>query len=227
MNLPHGLDFIDDETLIVTSRAGDAVVLKVPTGESDVQPCEAVLLQTLPAGGTNLLNSPGSVSIAGVERDLCEVLICNNFSNSVTRHVLDVGAGYAVRQSEVLLRKWLDVPDGVSVSHDRRWIAVSNHLTHSVLLYENLPSLDPDADPDGILRHVHYPHGVRFSSDGRYIFVADAGAPYVHVYAHHGHGWRGVFIPAASIRIMDDAQFLRGHTIRRKAAQRVSTWTAA
>jgi hypothetical protein len=60
------------------------------------------------------------------------------------------------------------------------------------------------------LRHVFYPHGLRFSSDGRAIFVADAGAPYVHVYATDDQGWRGVHHPVATVRIMDESLFLRG-----------------
>ena len=108
---------------------------------------------------------------------------------------MDVGAGCMV-SSEVLLRKWLDIPDGVRLSPDRRWIAVSNHSTHDVLLYENVPSLNEHTDPDGILRRVRYPHGLRFSSDGRYLFVADPGAPDVHVYAEDSAGWWGVRHPS-------------------------------
>jgi hypothetical protein len=123
---------------------------------------------------------------------------------------LDCDAGRAIRSSEVLLQKYLNIPDGVSVSPDRRWIAVSNHTTHNVLLYENSPALNADAEPDGILRRVHYPHGLRFSADGRHLFVADAGAPYLHIYAQHPDQWRGVRHPIATVRIMDDEVFGRG-----------------
>jgi hypothetical protein len=211
LNSPHGLDFLDEETLIVANRAGGVAMFKLPTGEVHARSCEVQPIQTWPAGGTSFLKSPSSVAVASVERGLCEILICNNSGHSVTRHHLDVGASCVVKSSEVLLRKWLDIPDGVRVSPDRRWIAVSNHGTHGVLLYENVPSLNEQADPDGILRRVHYPHGLRFSLDGRHLFVADAGAPDVHVYAEDGAGWWGVRHPAATIRIMDESLFLRGH----------------
>ena len=97
-------------------------------------------------------------------------------------------AARTLRRSEVLLQRYLDIPDGVSVSPDRRWIAVSNHTPHN----------------------VHYPHGVRFSADGGHLFVADAGAPYLHVYAPGPDQWRGVRHPLATVRIMDDAAFERG-----------------
>jgi hypothetical protein len=115
-----------------------------------------------------------------------------------------------MRNSEILLNKYLNGPDGVSLSPDRRWIAVSNHTTHNVLLYENSPALNSDAKPDGILRCIYYPHGLRFSADGRHLFVADAGAPYLHIYTQDPDQWRGVRHPVATVRIMDEAVFQRG-----------------
>ena len=207
---PHGLDFIDDDTLIVTSRRSDVALFKLPAGERHVPSHEVLPIARWPSDGTTLLNAPGSVAVTRVEDDVCEVLICNNRGHTVTRHRLDCDAGRAIRHSEVLLQKYLRIPDGVSVSPDRRWIAVSNHTTHNVLLYEKSPALNADAEPDGILRGVHYPHGLRFSADGRHLFVADAGAPYLHIYAQHPDQWRGVRHPIATVRIMDDEVFGRG-----------------
>ena len=207
---PHGLDFIDNDTLIVTSRRSDVALFKLPAGERHVPSHEVLPIARWPSDGTTLLNAPGSVAVTRVEDDVCEVLICNNRGHTVTRHRLDCDAGRAIRHSEVLLQKYLRIPDGVSVSPDRRWIAVSNHTTHNVLLYEKSPALNADAEPDGILRGVHYPHGLRFSADGRHLFVADAGAPYLHIYAQHPDQWRGVRHPIATVRIMDDAVFGRG-----------------
>lgn len=207
---PHGVDFIDDDTLIVTNRGSGVALFKLPSGERDVPSHEVLPVARWPAGEATLLNTPGSVSVVHVEEDVCEILICNNAGHSVTRHLLHRDAGGVIRNSEVLLQKYLDIPDGVSVSPDRRWIAVSNHSAHNVLLYENLPALNADAEPDGILRSVYYPHGLCFSADGRYLFVADAGAPYLHIFAQHPDEWRGVRQPVATVRIMDEAVFRTG-----------------
>jgi DNA-binding beta-propeller fold protein YncE len=207
---PHGVDFIDDDTVIVTSRGSDVAVFKVPPAEPDMRSHELLPLARWPADGTTLLDAPGSVAVARIADDRCDILICNNNGHTVTRHLLDRATGGTVRHSEILLQKYLDIPDGVAVSPDRRWIAVSNHSTHNVLLYENSSALNVDAEPDGILRRVYYPHGVRFSADGRYLFVADAGAPHVHIYAQHPDHWRGVRYPVATVRIMDDATFQSG-----------------
>jgi DNA-binding beta-propeller fold protein YncE len=207
---PHGVDFLDDDTLIVANRRGDVALFRLPPGERSVRSQEVLPMARWPADGATFLNAPGSVAVTRVDEAGCEVLICNNRGHTVTRHLLDCHAGRALRHSEILLQKYLDIPDGVGVSPDRRWLAVSNHTTHNVLLYETSPTLNPDAEPDGILRRVSYPHGLRFSADGRHLFVADAGAPYLHIYAQDPDQWRGVRHPVATVRIMDDAVFGRG-----------------
>ena len=213
---PHGVDFIDDDTLIVTSRGSGVAIFELPSGASDVRSHELLPMASWPADGTTVFNVPGSVSVVRADEGMCELLICNNGSNSVTRHRLDRDAGAVIRHSAVLLQRYLDIPDGVSMSPDRRWIAVSNHNTHSVLLYENSSALSAATEPDGILRCVYYPHGLAFSADGRYLFVADAGAPCVHIYAQDAHEWRGVRQPVATVRTMNEAAFRRG---RHSAAQ--------
>lgn len=207
---PHGVDFIDDDTLIVTNRRTDVALFTLPPGERGLPSHEAVPMARWPADGATFLNAPGSVAVTHVGADACAVLICNNNGHTVTRHLLARDAHCAIRSSEILLQKYLHIPDGVSLSLDRRWIAVSNHATHHVLLYENSPALNAAAAPDGILRSVYYPHGLRFSADGRHLFVADAGAPYLQIYARDPDEWRGVRHPVATVRIMDDALFERG-----------------
>ena len=207
---PHGLDFIDDDTLIVANREGDVAIFELPPEAPGSRSLEVQPIQTWRADDLNLVASPGSLAVAQTGPDGCEILVCNNYVHTVTRHQLDLRAGAALPDSKVLLRKWLRIPDGVTVSHDRKWIAISNHETHGVMLYENLPSLDEQSDPACILRGVNYPHGIRFSADDRRLFVADAGAPSIHIYERGGDGWCGVRRPDSTVQILDDALFLRG-----------------
>jgi hypothetical protein len=208
LRYPHGVDFLDDETLAVANREGDVAIFKIPPAGSSAS--EQAPIQVLAAASGSLLFTPGSLAVVRGEDGLHELLVCNNYADSVTRHVMDRDAGCAITKSEVLLSKWLNLPDGLCVSQDRRWIAISNHNTHGVLLYERSSPLNEDSSPDGVLRGVCFPHGLRFSADGRYLFVADAGAPFVHIYSGGGQGWRGARLPAASIRMMDDLVFQRG-----------------
>jgi hypothetical protein len=204
---PHGLHFIDDETIIVANRDGDASIIKLPSRVSD-NAHELIPFGTIRSGA--VISYPGSVTVTKKGHGVYEALICNNYSNCVTKHLLDFTEGCAVKSNEILLRKWLDTPDGICVSNDLRWIAISNNNAQSVLIYENKPSINELSDPDGMLRSVYCPHGLKFTSDGRFIFVADAGAPYVHIYAKRDSSWRGVFNPLASFRIMNIDDFVRG-----------------
>lgn len=200
---PHGIDFIDDEKIIVANRKGDVTIFELPSdgGSHELVPLEVIRSDVL---------KPGAVSLTRKGQDFCEALICDNKGNKVTRYLLRFGINCSIESSKILLKKRLDLPDGVSVSEP--WIAISNHNTHSVLLYEDTESLNEYSEPDGILRCAHYPHGLQFTSDGRFILVADAGAPYVHIYMKDGSDWRGVRSPFKSVRVLNDEDFLRGRT---------------
>ena len=205
---PHGVDFIDDDTIIVCSRGGDVPMFRLPPG-----PLAGNRYELEPLGiidSDHGLRAPGSVSVTRRDENVYEALICNNRAHTVTRHVLDFTEGCAINGDAVLLKKWLDIPDGVCVSPDSQWIAVSNHKMCSVLVYANDGNLDETSDPDCILRSIHYPHGLAFTGDGQYLLAADAGSPFVHVYRKEGPRWRGVHNPLTSFRVMDEETFLRG-----------------
>lgn len=206
LNRPHGVDFIDDENIIVANRGGDATIFKLPIVGLWGKCCELTPLGVIRSG--DLPHSPGAVSITRKNLALYEVLLCNNFANKVTRHLIEFGETFSLRSSEIVLEKWLDLPDGVSVNG--QWIAISSHNSHKVLLYEDIGLLSEQSRPDGILGSVHSPHGLRFTSDGRFILVADAGAPYVHIYSKDESGWRGVRRPLKSLKVLTDEEYVRG-----------------
>ena len=196
---PHGLDFIDEETLVVANRGGGLTVLRLPLdGRGEMDAVTSI------AGE---LGATGSVAARAVASGDTELLAVHNWADSVTRYRLtpdgSVGGG------EVVVARWLDLPDGLALSEDGQWLAVSNHDTHDVLVFDNL-RLHAKADPTGILRGVSYPHGLRFAQDGRLLLVTDAAAPYVNVFVRPGSTWAGVGYPASAIRVMDDATFARG-----------------
>jgi hypothetical protein len=166
-------------------------------------------LQTIHANEAQLLKAPGSVTASRIGLDLYEVLICNNSSHTVTRHILDAREKFRAIRNEILLQKGLAIPDGIAVNSDMSWIAVSNHNTHSVLMFRNDSTLDPSSEPAGILSNLSYPHGVCFAPNNNFVLVADAAAPYVHLYAKTRGDWKGKRDPIASIRTMDDEIFLR------------------
>lgn len=200
---PHGVDFIDDDTVIVADRVSGIFVFRLPApggpgGLRRIDPADGRPSARLDAPGSVVVRSNGSGY---------EVLLCENWENKILRHMLVDGT---LAPGDVVAHKWLDVPDGLTISRDGQWLAVSNHNAHSVFVYTS-SALGEQADPVAILRGVRYPHGIRFTTDNRHLVVADAGAPRVHVFASPDGDWRGIGYPTASIRVMDDEIFARGH----------------
>ncbi|EJM20272.1 hypothetical protein PMI21_01184 [Pseudomonas sp. GM18] len=208
LKYPHGLDFIDNETLVVANRDGDLTLFRLPSRDGSTKG-ELTLLKSLSANDRELLG-PGSVAVSRIDAQHHEFLVCRNFGNRVSRHVIATETDYAVTEEGVLLGKWMVIPDGISIDRSRRWLAVSSHDIQSALLYPHTPALHAEADPTAVLRGASYPHGIRFSDDSCYILLADAGAPYVHVYFQPDGHWQGVYDPCLSLRVMDDGLFQLG-----------------
>ena len=206
---PHGADFLDDETIIVANREGNVVAFRLPPNGSGGDGAALTPIDTPPGNGFELLHAPGSIAIIRAPGAPVEVLVCDNRKSTVTRHTLEDDS-FGVTSNDILLRRLLDFPDSVAVTDDNHWIAISNHDAHVVLLYRRTSPLSEDSDPACLLRGTMYPHGLRFSTDGRHLLVADAGRPYVQVYRRDGEDWHGVQYPQASLRVMGDDIFALG-----------------
>lgn len=205
---PHGIDFIDDNRIIVANRGGEACIFQVPLramGHCELRPFAVLKF--------NEISSPGSVAVSRTERGSYEALICNDYVNKVTRHRFDVGEQCSIKDDTVLLKKWIQFPDGICVSSNREWIAVSNHDTHAIFLYKNDASLNALSAPDGVLRH-YYPHGLRFTSGDRLLAATSAGSPYVNLYEAPDSDWRGVRKPTLSLKVLTNEEYLRARISR-------------
>ncbi len=100
---------------------------------------------------------------------------------------------------------------GLRRTPDGRWLAISDHFTNSALIYDCRGRLTPRTAPVGRSdRNGNYPHGLRFSPDGRYAFVADAGAPALHVFRSDTGQWLGDHAPLRSVKVLSDEVFQRG-----------------
>jgi hypothetical protein len=209
---PHGVDFLDDERLLVANRYGRLLPFRLPPRDATAPETVLTPIPLPPDQGFGLVRGPGSVIVLRHDERAddgpTEVIVCDNKGSLVTRHTIREEP-LRVVSDEVLVRRLLDFPDSVSVTDDDRWLAVSNHDAHVVMVYERGPSQSADSEPVCILRGTVYPHGLRFSPDGGHLVVADSGRPLVHVYARRD-GWRGVRYPDASVRVMDDDVFALG-----------------
>jgi hypothetical protein len=206
---PHGVEFLDDATLLVANREGKVLAFRVPSKASALDEVELAPIDLVAGTDFEYLSAPGSIVIIRAQGVPLEVLICDNRNDTVTRHLLEDGS-FRVLSNDILLRHLLDYPDSVAVTDDNRWIAISNHDAHVVMLYERDSALSKHSAPDCIMRGTIYPHGLRFSADGRHLFVADSGRPHINIYTRVADTWRGVHYPEASVRVMSDEIFELG-----------------
>lgn len=211
LNHPHGIAWLDNQTIIVANRFGAAVVLAVPA----INPLHKVVvlsaLQYINVTDTDKEYSTDCIDVYPLGLGLYEVLICSNNRNCISHHILDKNDNFSLKASSILLKKDFNLPDGVKFSPNMRWIAVSNHDDHTVFIFENLLALNISSPPCGILLGVSYPHGITFSSDLHTIFVADAGAPFVYGYYSESGNWRGEYMPFTRIKVVSDELFIRDH----------------
>lgn len=211
LNHPHGIAWLDHQTIVVGNRFGQTIVLAVPLTQPEQKQLELTALQVLPHGVTDSRHSNDCVAINALGQDLYEVLVCSNSGNYVASHILDKADNFNVLGNAILLENKLQTPDGIAFSPDRRWIAVSSHNDHSVYIYENVKSLGPASEPCAVLPGITYPHGISFTDDAHFIFVAAAGSPFIHGYHNPSGEWHGEYQPFTKFKSVDDETFARGH----------------
>jgi hypothetical protein len=212
LDYPHGVAFLDDDTIVVANRNASVNVFRLLAGDGKVERVQLAAADPASGFGFELLQGPNSLATTKrVDADT-QVVIGHRDAGILTRHLVheDQSGLLRVTGNEVLLRRWISVVDGVAVSRDGASLAVSNPWHQNVLVYDPASPGHEDSEPACILRGASYPHGVCFSADGRHLFVADAASPRVHVHAREGDSWRGVQYPATSVRVMDDDEFRSG-----------------
>ncbi len=199
---PHGVDFVTDDVVIVANRGGRVAFYSLPergaTGE--------LVPWGDASGAPDQEEGPGSVLVRLEATGEHSILACNNWVDTVTRHVL--GADGVLAAGEIVAQRRLELPDGVALSDDGRWLAVSSHDSSSVLVFAH-STAGASAEPVCVLRGARCPHGLRFAFEDRRLLVADAAAPYVHVFEPTPDGWADAAYPTSSIRVLDDDAFER------------------
>lgn len=206
---PHGICFVGNGLIAVCNREGDVTLFRVPgsQGEFDIKP-EAII-----DGSSKFfarVRTPGSVDAYQIDGNHYKILVCNNYFNTVTAHIIETAGDVKVEDQGVLIRDSLLLPDGISISPDNRWIAVSNHVYGQVLIYENTHCLNSETPPSNVLVGPVCPHGIRFSPDGNFLYVADASSQYLYVYKCNEGNWNQDRETAATVRMMDDDTFHMG-----------------
>ena len=209
LKYPHGIAFVDETTALIANRGSELMTMSLPPRGS--LPTAESRRPTVVVGADDRVpvRGPGSVAVR-VAGGLCETFVCNNHGHDVTRYVFDMAAGWKVLEREVLVGSGLATPDGIAISASGRWLAISNHDTHEVLIYAYDPGAARPTELAGVLRGANYPHGLEFADDDRVLLLNDAGLPYLYTFAASGGDWSGERSPIRTDRVMDDTTFNLG-----------------
>lgn len=158
-----------------------------------------------------LARAPSVVCAAPRRGDTVDLYSCSNDIPVLRHTTLKVqGDSLEIIDDRAFELPLVAVPDGLAVSPDGGWLALSNHRYHRVNLYSLDTPLTEGRTPDGIVSGMAFPHGLQFAPHEPLLLVADAGAPYVHA-IDGSRGWRGMHTVARSVRVMDQATFLARH----------------
>lgn len=208
---PHGVTFLGNDHLIVCNRAADVCLFKIPAPRDGSKEHNLKPLKVISGKGTlwARVKTPGSADCYELGDNCYRVLICNNHWHFISSHVISLGNRIKIQHQGTLIQNALRIPDGISISGDKAWIAVSNHVDGEVLIFRNTSELNKKTVPAAALKGIVCPHGVRFSPDGR-VIVADAASQYLHVFQSKNGDWDGVQYPTKSIRLLDDETFYDG-----------------
>jgi len=208
---PHGLDFLDNTTLVVANRTGSIDIFDLPSrpplGQAfNTQPVKSITR----ARKGEWLTNPGSVCALKLGGGRIQILSLSNYQNYITSHTISHFGPFRRTHNQIILSEGIDIPDGIAVSDDRKFIAVSNHVTHEVFIYAYQgpkATLDP---PCAVLKNVVYPHGLRFCDGHSKLIVTSAGSPHVHLYDCVNAPWAGNFKPVNTFKVLDDETFKAG-----------------
>jgi WD40 repeat protein len=207
---PHGIDFLSGDKIIAANRAGRMTLFEIPNQNSSGSIIKQKPVAIFKGSKKAKIGSPGSVACLQLEHNRYRIFCCNNYLHTITVHDIELGNRYRAREESTLIRRGLSIPDGISISPDRQWIAVSNHSTGTVLLYRMDSGLNPDTKPHHMLHGIVCPHGIRFSADGSTLYVIDSASPYLHIFKQQEGQWNTIQKPANSICMLDTETFERG-----------------
>lgn len=185
---PHGVDFLDEDILVVANRRAGVTFYRLPASLNSHERITLDPIHTMTSDwfgaaeetrtlrGRRIVTGPGSIRAhGGVLHIAC------NHHNTVTAHpCTHEGERIVTGEGDLLVRDGIEIPDGVAISRDGRWMAVSDHDHRRVLVFGR-----DDRELRCELRdpQLLHPHGLCFDRSGSALFVADAGGRQVHVFS--------------------------------------------
>lgn len=199
--VPHGVEFLSEDVVVVANRNGNLVFFRIPdaadwTDKCVIEPIHEVMSPLFGRTGVtrklrqrDLFCGPGSVRLVG------DVLFVTcNYMNTVSTFGCRLDAeGLRVQEGVVVAHEGLSVVDGVAVSLDGHWMALSDHDHHRLAVFRRTgfgrgSEAEDRLRPSYVLAcsltdfDMHFPHGLRFSHDNNVLYAVDAGGRFIQVF---------------------------------------------
>ena len=142
---PHGIDFLSEGVVVVANRNGGLTFYRVPPSNEWVAHCVVEPIHYIQSvwfgrhGATRKLRERRVMCGPGSVRFHAETLfVCCNNASTVTTHACQLDQeAIRVRAGVVVAQDGLQIPDGVALSRDGRWMAVSDQGHSRVVIYRN------------------------------------------------------------------------------------------
>ena len=223
LEFPHGVDFLSEDLIVVANRDAAVTFYRLPSAEhwQDITEIEAIAEFTSPwfgpkrasrlSEGREVRCGPGSIRKHGDH-----LYICANYTNTVSKHPIAVRDDMIeIGDGELVVETGLELIDGISVSRDGHWIAVSDSGHGRVAIYRG-----DDYSEACELRdeNLVYPHGLCFDPSHRRLYVSDAGERLLHVFESVDGTWeRSMSHSSFSLpSIGDEAFYKTKHSVAEK-----------
>jgi len=191
LNYPHDLTFslfADSELLAVANRTGSICIYQrnETTGVYRAEPVFEI------RGRKAKLDFSDGVAFVRPNDEY--LAACNLSASRITfyRRTAGLAVGFTLEPEFELKHRSICSPDGLAFSQCGTWLAIANHGTHTVSVYQR-QSRGPEYGPEPvtIIRDdsgLRYPHSVAFTPKTNHLAVTNAGANYFSVYRPE-HDW--------------------------------------
>lgn len=216
LRYPHDISFATSGpikgTIAIAQREGAVSLFapKAPDGGYGPDPVFEI------SGPQTRLEFSDAVSFVPPANDY--LAVANLSLNTVSFYALQsrTPLRFATEPIFVLWHERLHQPDGLSFSHDGKWLATANHGGGTLTLFRRRLAHALDGKPVYGLRPAaviedvdfRYPHSVAFTDNG-HLVMTNAGADHIKVFriAPRWFANSPTVTPIAKLKVSDDAAF--------------------
>jgi DNA-binding beta-propeller fold protein YncE len=197
LNFPHDVSFSrsGDTELLAVAQRDEAIAIYEKNRANENYGPEPVFEI---CGPETKLNFSDGVTFVPPHNEY--IAACNVAARSITfyRRVSLSPIGFELAPVFELNHPSLCNPDGLAFSRCGRWLAIANHGSHSVSIFEGCnrilsgEKLEYGPSPVTIIEdpQLRHPHSVAFTPDTNHLVVTNAGANYFCVYQPTDHNYR-------------------------------------